>query len=255
MTSPLVSVVMSVFNSEKTLKRAIDSILTQSLKDFEFIIIDDCSTDGSLLILKEFEKQDCRIKIYQNEKNLGLATSLNKGLKLCSSDMVARMDADDYSYPDRLEKQYNFMMANSTIDILGSGVVLVDEKGKKYKEYLYPSCDDEIKQSLQTTCPLAHPTIMYKKNLILSVGGYDESLRRAQDFDLWKRLKEKAIFANLSESLLEYTIPLKRPFKTVWLDFKVSLTEDKFAIHPWVHLIKNLLVFFGIYTPKSLRKK
>jgi len=101
---PKISVIMSVYNSEKTLKRAVDSILNQIFDDFEFIIIDDCSIDNSWNILKEYEKQDKRVKVFKNEKNLGLAANLNKGLKLAKADIIARMDSDDYSYPNRLKK-------------------------------------------------------------------------------------------------------------------------------------------------------
>ncbi|MGJ0344510.1 glycosyltransferase [Aliarcobacter cryaerophilus] len=249
-----VSVLMSVYNSENTLSKAIESILNQSFKNFEFIIIDDCSTDKSYEILKEYENKDCRIKLYQNEKNLGLAASLNRGLKLCNSSLVARMDSDDYSYPERLEKQYNYFLNNKNIDVLGTAIALIDSNGIRYNDYFFPTTHEDIVKRLNKSSPFAHPTVMYRKSLIFYVGGYDESLKRAQDYDLWKRLRNNAIYANLDEVLLLYTLSLNKSFKSILYELRVSLKENKLSLIPWIHFLKNLLIYFNLYTPRYLRK-
>lgn len=243
---------MSVYNSEKSLKRAVDSILNQTFSDFEFIIIDDCSTDNSWNILQEYEKQDKRVRIFRNEKNLGLAENLNKGLKLSKADIVARMDSDDYSHPKRLEKQYSFLLKKPNVDILGTGINLI-VNDKCIKPYFYPTNHIEIIKLMQKMSPLAHPTVMYKKDVILSVGGYNKNLKRTEDYDLWLRLKDKVNFANLDEVLLDYTYKVKQPLRTIIHNFKISLKHKPYSIYPWVGLVRNIAINLNLYTPKSLR--
>ncbi|MCP8319033.1 MAG: glycosyltransferase, partial [Candidatus Methylarchaceae archaeon HK01B] len=127
MKSPKITILMSVYNGEKYLREAIDSILNQTFKDFEFLIINDGSTDRTVEILRSYH--DSRIKIITNEKNMGLTKSLNKGLKIARSEYVARMDADDISYPRRLEVQYEYMKKNPDVGIVGSWNDVIDDKG------------------------------------------------------------------------------------------------------------------------------
>ena len=141
---PEISVIMSVYNGMPYLQEAVKSILNQTYKDFEFIIVDDASTDDSLKYLKGIN--DKRIKILSNEKNLGLAVSLNKALNAARGEYIARMDADDISKPERLHIQLNFMELNPQIDICGSFVSVIDENGKLVGSIKKPTTDDKIKK-------------------------------------------------------------------------------------------------------------
>lgn len=128
---PRVSVIMSVYNSEKYLEDSIKSILNQSFKDFEFIIVNDCSNDNSLKIINKYKENDVRIRLINNSKKINLANSLNKCLKVAKGKYIARMDADDISIKNRLEIQYNFMEENEDIFLCGGSAIVINEYGKK----------------------------------------------------------------------------------------------------------------------------
>ncbi|MDD4353774.1 MAG: glycosyltransferase family A protein, partial [Candidatus Nanoarchaeia archaeon] len=126
-----ISVIMSAYNTERYIAEAIESILNQTFKDFEFIIIDDGSTDDSLKIIKRYVKKDRRIKLIHNKKNIGLTKSLNKGLKIAKGQYIARMDADDISLPQRFQIQYDFLEKNKDIFLIGTTAFLIDDKGDR----------------------------------------------------------------------------------------------------------------------------
>ena len=171
---------------------------------FEFIIINDGSTDNSLSIISSYS--DKRIKVVGNEKNLGLSVSLNRGLKLCNSDLIARMDADDISMHDRLEKQYSYFTKNKGIDVLGGQAIFIDSDGNKIDfEHKYPISNELIKWELLREVPLCHPSVMFRKYILNKVGTYNEGFRYAQDFELWKRIAHHGYrFSNLKEKIIYY---------------------------------------------------
>ena len=162
---PQISVIMAVYNGEKFLEEAIGSILKQTFLNFEFIIIDDGSEDTSLKIIKNFK--DKRISILENNKNIGLSASLNKGIKLSKGKYIARMDADDISLPERLEKQYNFMERNPNIGIVGTGYDLINESGERMGTYIYPDNPVTIHWKLLTGPVFPHPTVMLRKKVLI----------------------------------------------------------------------------------------
>jgi glycosyltransferase involved in cell wall biosynthesis len=192
---PQISVLMSVFNGESFLRESIDSILQQSFTDFEFIIINDYSTDSTLSILTSYS--DYRIKIVNNDFNIGLTKSLNKGLKLALGKYIARIDADDIAYKNRLENQFNFLEKNKEIAILGTQAI-TNGRFFYYKTKL-PIEDYLIKWNLFFFNPIVHPSVMYRTDIIKSFGGYNEEKLVGQDYDLWTRLFFHAKFANLTE--------------------------------------------------------
>jgi len=200
---PKVSVLMSVYNGEKYLCEAIDSILNQNFKDFEFLIIDDCSTDGSADIIRSYT--DPRIRLIQNEKNIGLTRSLNKGLKLANAQYIARMDADDISLPNRFEKQVRFLQENPAHVAVGCWILWVDRDGDPIRqEYQVPSHEEIERIFLRGRGGLPHPASMFRKESALSVGGYRLEYEYAEDVDFFLRLGEQGRFANLQEVLLKY---------------------------------------------------
>ena len=228
---PLISVVMSVYNGEKYLEESIESILNQTYENFEFIIIDDGSTDNSLKILNEYKKSDSRIIIRNNYKNRGLIYSLNKGIKISKGKYIARMDADDISLLSRFEKQIDFMEKNVDITILSTGIEIFKNKFKLFKKKIILSKNsEELKIETLFNCSLAHPTVMIRKKDLEESGlKYDLEEKGIEDFGLWLGLSKNFKFAVLSECLLRYR----------FLSTSVSSKNLK-NIESWKRISKNM---------------
>ncbi|MRS01629.1 glycosyltransferase [bacterium] len=203
MRRPEVTVLMAVFNGERYPREAIESILEQTFKNFEFIIVNDGSTDLSCEILSSYS--DSRIRLVDNEQNIGLACSLNKGLSLARGEFVARMDADDISYPDRLKKQVDFMRANPAVAVLGTQVAYIDTVGRDIKVFAprHPVTPLAAKYTLMFGTPVSHPTVMYRKNLIWEIfKGYDKAYNVSEDTELWCRVGIDYSIQNLPDVLV-----------------------------------------------------
>ncbi|HEC93681.1 MAG TPA: glycosyltransferase [Candidatus Atribacteria bacterium] len=183
---PKISVIMSVYNGEKYLKEAIGSILNQTFKDFEFIIINDGSTDDSSCILEEYAKKDSRIKVIHQE-NIGLTKSLNKAIRLAKGEFIARQDVDDISLPERLEKQLEVFLGKPYIDLIASWYYIINEKGKIIVERKIPDVKT-VKKLLPLDNLICHTSVMFRKSKFLELGGYDERLKYGQDKDLWMKM-------------------------------------------------------------------
>lgn len=196
-----VSVVMSVYNGARYLREAVDSILSQTFEDFEFIILNDGSTDGSAEIIRSYS--DTRIRYVENSQNIGLTRSLNQGLSLARGEYIARMDADDISFPARLEAQVRFLDSQPEIGVLGTGFQLIDQVGKTSEILKFPR-EHGLLRWMMCFCfnPIAHPTVMMRRDLVSIAGGYDEALSTSQDFDLWGRLSGVTRLSNLPEVFL-----------------------------------------------------
>jgi len=198
-----VSVVMSVYNGDRFLREAIESILFQELADFEFIIVDDGSTDGSAAIVKSYP--DPRVKLVQQE-NRGLSAALNAGLRLAQGRYIARMDADDISMPNRLAMQYHFLESHPECVVVGSNVMLIDSQG----DYLYTSDQptewEEIRRLLPWT-PFYHSSTMFRKDVAIQCGGYFEAIKHYfEDLIFFNRLSEFGELRNLEEPLIKYRL-------------------------------------------------
>jgi glycosyltransferase involved in cell wall biosynthesis len=200
---PKISVVMAVYNGEKYLKEAIESILSQTFSDFEFVIINDGSTDNSENIVRSFN--DERIKYFLKEHS-GLVDSLNFGLKKARSEFIARFDADDVSLSNRLETQFNFLVQNSERVLVGACAFKINELGENTGEFVYPPISwKEIKRYSLRHNPFIHPTVMFRKDVIEKVGNY-RNFKNAEDYELWTRVIYKYPCANIPEKLLKYRI-------------------------------------------------
>ena len=200
---PLISVVMPVYNGEKYLKEAIDSILSQTYKDFEFIILNDGSTDNSLKIIKKYIQKDARVILITRE-NRGLITSLNEGIKKAQGRYIARMDADDISLPTRFKEQVKFMEDNKDISICGTSIILFNESGN-IKPVKYPTSDSDIKFILMFTSAFAHPSVMMKRDIFMKLKY--EHYKYAEDYKLWIDIALAGYkMGNLDEVLLRYRI-------------------------------------------------
>jgi len=199
---PLISVVMSVYNGEKYLAEAIESILNQTYTNFEFIIVNDGSSDKSIDIIKEYMTKDNRIVLIDREENKGLAYSLNEGISIAKGEYIARMDADDISLPTRFEKQIEFMQKNE-IDVCGSFIKLFGDS-RKEQVIKYPLNNQNIRFSLLFFSSLAHPTVMFKKEVFNKVK-YNIDYKVAQDYQLWCDIANANFkIGNIPEVLLNY---------------------------------------------------
>lgn len=198
---------MSVLNGEKNLKDAILSILTQTFNDYEFIIIDDGSTDKSKEIITSF--QDSRIQFISNQKKLGLSASLNTAIKGSRGEYIARMDVDDISLPARLANQVSFMDSHLEIGICGTWVKLLGElNGQIWKYHSKPQI---LRSELFFNNVFAHPTIMMRKKWMLENQlFYDPTLVKSQDYDLWVRCSQHFPMTNIKEVLLQYRVTSKQ---------------------------------------------
>lgn len=199
---PKVSVVMSVYNGERLVKEAVDSILNQTFTDFEFIIIDDGSADHSSEILFEKAKLDKRIHVVVNQENIGLTKSLNKALSLANGKYIARMDADDVSLPERLAKQVNFLETHPEIGVLGTGVQIVDGYGNTSQTWQFSTQHGVLRWCLCFFNPIVHPSVMMRRQIVERAGGYSSDTMFAQDYDLWRRLSGVTRLSNLQDVLL-----------------------------------------------------
>jgi glycosyltransferase involved in cell wall biosynthesis len=200
MKTPSLTVLMPVYNTEKYLREAIDSILQQTFTDFEFLIIDDCSTDYSPEIISSYT--DPRIRVVRNEENMGMSATLNKGIQLCHTELIARMDADDISYPERLEKQYDFFQSNP-------GHALLYTWAKEITVHKETVGVEEYRPSYYYYCSnfenwIYHPTVMYKRSAVIDVGMY--SVFYCEDYDLFWKMARKYKVGCLPEVLLDYRL-------------------------------------------------
>ncbi|WP_210465976.1 glycosyltransferase family 2 protein [Rufibacter roseolus] len=197
---PALTVLMPVFNSERFLAQAIESILDQTFHDFEFLIIDDGSTDKSQEIIRSYA--DPRIRFLHNERNLGISPTLNKGITLARTELIARMDADDICHPTRLEKQYAYMQANPDCAMVSSLVRVVSETGEFLRQDQFDS--RYFYYNLNFVCWIYHPTVMYRKGAVQEVGMYTAAY--SEDFELFWQLARNHKIHNLPEALLDYRI-------------------------------------------------
>ncbi len=197
---PAITVLLPVYNGAGYLKDAVTSVLGQSFRDFELLIIDDGSTDETPSIIERFDDQ--RVRYVRHELNRRLIATLNEGLAMAKGKYVARMDADDVCHPKRLEMQERFLEAHPDVGVVGTAVRSTDGEGRYGPVYRFPERHDVIMWALSFVCPLAHPSVMMRRNLVLSAGGYAASALHAEDYDLWERLSTGTRFANLPQALL-----------------------------------------------------
>lgn len=198
---PLISVLLPVYNCEKYIFEAVESILTQTYTNFELLIIDDCSTDTTLQICKSFK--DDRIIIIEKEKNSGYTNSLNYGFSIAKGKYIARMDGDDISLPMRFEKQVAFMEVNEDVVVCGTNFSIID----KDEIFILPEFNEQLKVRLLYGNCLGHPTVMMRKSVLKDNHIiYDTQMEPAEDYALWVQLVVFGKLHNLQECLLKYRV-------------------------------------------------
>ena len=197
--NPKVTVLMPTWNAERTLAGAMESILTQTLADFEVVVVEDGSTDETPLILRNY--RDRRVRVIQNEKNLGLTRSLELGLESARGRYIARMNAEDVSSPMRLERQLARLQADPQLGLVTCSATRIDARGAKVGERRTPTEGPSIQRRLRVENCIVHGAVMLRRDTLEALGGYDTTLEHAQDYDLWLRLSERFPVAALPDTL------------------------------------------------------
>ncbi len=203
----MISVVMSAYNEEEYIQNSINSILNQSITDFELIIIDDCSNDKTVDLIKEFS--DSRISLIQNDTNIGLPRSLNIALGKASGKYIARMDADDISLSNRLEKQAKYLESHPDVHVVGSYTRQIGTNGEFFGVETYPEGGRSVEQLKNQGPGVAHPSVMIRRSSLEHVNNYREPFKYAQDLDLWIRMSRefgKDFLQIIPEPLVEYRL-------------------------------------------------
>lgn len=240
-----ISVLMSVYNGEKYLREAIDSVLAQSLTDFEFVIVNDGSTDRSGEILASYS--DPRFKVL-TINNCGLATALDLGLGLCSAEWVMRMDADDVAYPHRFAALLEDWESAGRPEVFGSGADYISEDGADLWSISMPTDDGSIRAALlhrPGTLALMHPTVLFSRQAVIDCGGYDPYFRNGQDYDLWVRMANTCRFGNSPRRLLRYRF---QPLSDTALAIK-KRNDGELHLGNWMKLLslqKKILIDAGV---------
>lgn len=254
----MISIIMGVYNVEKYINESIESIIEQSFKDWELIICDDGSSDDTLKIVKEYSKKDTRIKVLVNNKNVGLAQTLNNCLQASKFDYIVRHDGDDIMLKKRLEIQYEFMK-NNNVDISGTSVYLIDEKSKIWGERT-ASINPQNKECMLTSYPFIHPTIIIKRDLLIKANGYsvnNQTFMRLEDYDLWRKLYIlDAKMINLDEKLIyyredKYAYKKKKKIYRLY-EFNARLVAAKDLNIPWYKRIKCFKPLIMLFIPNFL---
>jgi len=201
---PSVSVIMPVRNCERYVEKAIRSILEQTYTNFEFIIIDDASTDTTAKIIQRLAESDKRIVFTSNQTNLGLTKNLNIALRKSRGKFIARMDGDDISLPNRFAHQVEFLDAHPEISIVGTWAQIIDGSDKVIGRLEYETKNERIRKRMIQRSQFIHPSVMFRKEIVESVGFYDESFRSAQDYEFFPRALTKHKGENIPQVLLQY---------------------------------------------------
>lgn len=239
-TTPLVSIIMSVYNGEQWLKEAVDSIVTQTYSNWEFIIIDDASNEATQQILRSYT--DPRIKVYRKDIQQGLTKNLNYAIDMCKGDFIARMDADDISLPERLLKQVEYLRVNENLAGCAGWVQFINEEGEVtgiWEDERRYNTPEQIAKAIPYKNILAHPAVMFRTE-ILKKHKYNELQTHSQDWDLWLRLTGNGNrIAKLEEVILLYRVHNKsitavsktksifQKIDEIYRLYLVSLTEDE----------------------------
>lgn len=242
MKAPKVSVMMVVHNAEKFLRQAIESVLSQSFGDFELLIHDDGSNDRSVEIIHSF--RDSRIRAISNPVNQGEAPIRNQALRIARGEYVAVLDADDIAHKDRLRIQSDFLDRNRDISLLGSSYEIINESGRVIGNQNVATSAPAIRWKLLFGNQFGHSTVMYRRADVLAIGGYDETLCFAPDFDLWVRLAMRSGLANLKNPVSQYRVHSRNVTHTTRSAVKDSSLIE--IVAKSIHLHTGQAIDFGV---------
>lgn len=262
--TPTVSVVMPVYNGQRFLAEAIDSVLNQTFTDFEFIIVNDCSSDDSLAILESYARQDSRITIITNDQNLGESGSANVGVTHTRGRYIARVDQDDISDPTRFAKQVDFLDAHPDYIVVGTQAEIIDEHGATTGHKLFPETHEELFKEFGNFHPMLHPSIMVRKSLLPDPTKlWTNSISSADDYMSLFTLIMVGKFANLPEKLVRYRIHFDnngiKNYRSIFnniVRIKIyAIRELGYPLSPKMAILLVLQIIFVYTIPESLSIK
>ena len=207
-STPFVSVVMPVFNAGRFLGEALDSVLAQTYPDFELVIVDDASNDGSYELLQAYAARDPRVRVFRQPSNQGIVAARNRAFREARSDSryFAILDADDVALPDRLARQVAYLEAHPDHALVGGQTLIIDAQGRPLGIRHYPRSYAEICAVITRFNPIAQPAVMLRRSVIEQTGGYSAEFPRCQDYELWLRVAAEHPIANLAEPVIRYRI-------------------------------------------------
>lgn len=261
MENPKISVVLPAYNASEHLAEAIESILAQTFKDFELLIIDDASTDNTYEIAKRYSDKDPRVKIIQNKKNLNIGGTLNRGINEAQADIIARMDSDDIALPRRFELQYELINSDPEIAVVGGDIIVLEENGHTHIRN-YESDSNKMKKKILRYLPFAHPTTMFRKKYVVEAGCYDPAKSPSEDMNLWIKLGTKYKFGSVTEPVLKYRMyssssSNKKLRKVEINTIKMRIEAVTKYNYPWTFfdLAFNISQLLTIWIPAKYRIK
>jgi glycosyltransferase involved in cell wall biosynthesis len=232
-----VTVILAVRDGAASIGAAIESIVAQTYFDWDMILVDDGSTDGTGALLDAWAACDSRLSVIHNDRNLGLAPSLNRAWRVARGELIARMDADDVSLPERLQTQVEFLRAHPEIDVVGSGAYLLDDDGQPRGISLRAAEHEQLIANMYREVPFIHPSVMMRRRFLEALDGYDPRLRRGQDYDLWSRGHRRFRYANLSLPLIKYRVRGRPTFRAIfyatWVVARAVLRDGRVLTHAW----------------------
>lgn len=249
----LVSVITPAYNAEKFIAQTIESILGQTFTDFEFIILNDKSTDNTLKIIQEYAQKDSRIVVIDNEKNLGIAGNRNEGIKRARGKYIIWQDADDISLPERIEKQFQYMEEHPKVGIMGGFLEMFDESGIRGTRK-YDADDENLRKKIFLFSPVAQPASIVRKKALDEVGEYDLKYPPAEDIDMSFRIGMKYTFANLQEIVIRYrehpnsaTFTKLKKIELSTLEIRRKYAKTEYYSMSFFDMIYNILQYISIF--------
>ena len=234
-SSPAITVLMCAYNAEATISESIESILSQDFEDFEFLIVNDGSHDGTLGIIKSYAKRDGRIRVI-DQANMGVSGASNRGLREARGEFVARLDADDVALSHRLRVQHELLSSDSSIVLVGGVCVNIYAGGEE--EYWRFYDESGLRRAVFLRAPFAHSTAMFRRDVAVRLGGYSESFLVASDMDFWMRLAGvgRVLMVNdvlVRRYLLESGITLSHPFRQHYNAMRARFRHNSFRMFPY----------------------
>jgi len=257
-TTPAVAVLMSVHNGAPWVREAIASVLTQTERDLELIVVDDGSTDDTPAVVTGIAAGDRRMRVVR-QAHAGLTRALNRALALATAPLVARLDADDIARPERVALQRAFLDAHADVGLLGTACREVDASGRELRVISPPTDDAAIRRALIRRNPFVHSSVMFRRALAAAAGGYDESLAVAQDYDFWMRLSRATRLANLAEPLVTRRlvpgrVTVSREDERLRAEIRVRWRAVRAGLYPWWCAVFAARAAVALALPPSLRR-
>ena len=250
---------MSVYNEEKYLEKSIVSILNQTFREFEFVIINDGSRDSSAQILDAFASQDPRIRVH-HQANAGLITSLNRAASIARGGYLARMDGDDIALPTRIEKQAIFLDSHPEVGLIGTAFYKINEFDQIRELWAMPTDDETIRKVMIQHNPFAHSSVMFRKKIFNRLGGYNLDFYAGEDYELWFRFLSCCKLANLDEPLIKWrfcnqNVTFTKQRRMIRTGLRIRLHAIKNGQYPLTSLIHLLKSIVMLLLPATIRER